>query len=213
MDWVWYLFKFEGRINRAKYWLAGLIIVCSMIFLMLLLFVPVGYLFGWPEELNFGLENIFAIVDPRSYHNLSRADLGVIIVNVITMPLFLWVFLATSAKRLHDRDMSGWWIAPFFAVPGLYYQFVHALPHTYLVLLVVWPIPACHLWGVVELYFLPGTRWTNGFGPNPLGKQPTRPRSPTTRLRATTAWDQQGEIELTPHLGSPPPGMRVKPGT
>ena len=28
MDWVWYLFRFDGRINRAKYWLAGLIMVC-----------------------------------------------------------------------------------------------------------------------------------------------------------------------------------------
>jgi uncharacterized membrane protein YhaH (DUF805 family) len=212
MDWVWYLFKFEGRINRAKYWLAGLIIVCWMIFLMLLLFVPVGYLFGRPEEFNFSLENIFAIVDPRSYHNLSRADLGVIIVNVIAMPLFLWVFVATSVKRLHDRDLSGWCIVPFFAVPGLYYQFVHALPHTYLVLFVVWPIPACHLWGVVELYFLPGTRWTNRFGPNPLGKQPMRPRSAEARRRATTAWEQDSEIEMLPHIGSPPTGMHVNRG-
>ena len=212
MDWVWYLFKFEGRINRAKYWLAGLIIVCSMIFLMLLLFVPVGYLFGWPGELNFSLENIFAIVDPRSYHNLSRADLGVIIVNGITMPLFLWVFVATSVKRLHDRDMSGWWIAPFFAVPGLYYQFVHALPHTYLVLFVVWPIPACHLWGVVELYFLPGTRRANRFGPDPLDEDED------ARLRSRglgshgSAWDQRHEIELTPHRASPMSSMHVNRG-
>jgi uncharacterized membrane protein YhaH (DUF805 family) len=212
MDWVWYLFKFEGRINRAKYWLAGLIILCWMIVLMLLLFVPVGYLFGWPEELNFSIENIFAIVDPKSYHNLSRADLGVIIVNVFTMPLFLWVFVATSVKRLHDRDMSGWWIVPFFAVPGLYYQFAHQLPHTYLFVFVAWPIPVCHLWGIVELYFLPGTRWTNRFGPNPLGKQPMRPRSAETRLRATTSWDQGSEIEMIPHIGSPPTAMHVKPG-
>jgi len=33
MDYVWYLFSFEGRINRARYWLATLIIVCWMIFL------------------------------------------------------------------------------------------------------------------------------------------------------------------------------------
>jgi uncharacterized membrane protein YhaH (DUF805 family) len=26
MDWTWYLFGFKGRINRAKYWLAGLVI-------------------------------------------------------------------------------------------------------------------------------------------------------------------------------------------
>jgi uncharacterized membrane protein YhaH (DUF805 family) len=213
MDWVWCLFKFDGRINRARFWLAGLIIGCWMIFLMVLLFVPVGYLFGWPEEFNFSLRNIFAIVDPKSYHHLSRADLGVIVVNVITMPLLLWAFVAASVKRLHDRDMSGWWIVPFFAVPGVYHQFVDRLPHGYLIVFVTWPIAACHVWGVVELYFREGTRWTNRYGPDPLGKQPMRPRSGTERLRATTAWDPQGEIEMTPHRGSPPPGMHVNRGT
>jgi hypothetical protein len=123
------------------------------------------------------------------------------------------MFLATAVKRLHDRDRSGWWLVVFFALPGLCGQFADRLPDSYWTLFVIWPIPACYLWGVVELYFLPGSRSTNRFGPNPLGKQQTRPRSPTMRLRATTAWDQQGEIELAPHLGSPPPGMRVKPGT
>ena len=23
MDWTWYLFRFDGRINRAKLWLGG----------------------------------------------------------------------------------------------------------------------------------------------------------------------------------------------
>ena len=32
MDWTRYLFSFEGRINRAKYWFATLIILCWMIF-------------------------------------------------------------------------------------------------------------------------------------------------------------------------------------
>ena len=213
MDWVWYLFKFDGRINRAKYWLAGVIIVCWMIVLMLLLYVPVGYLFAWPEELNFSLDNIFAIVDPKSFQELSRANISAIVVNLVTMPLFLWVFLATSIKRLHDRDMSGWWIIPFFAVPGIYHQFTDRLHHTLLLVSVTWPITACYLWGIVELYFRPGTRWTNRFGPNPLGKQPMRPRSGTERLRATTAWDPQGEIEMAPHRGSPPPGMHVNRGT
>lgn len=212
MDWVWYLFKFEGRINRAKYWLAGLIIGCWMLVLMLLLFVPVGYLFGWPEELNFSLKNIFVIVDLESYHKLSRADIGVIIVNVVTMPLFLRVFLATSVKRLHDRDMSGWWIIPFFAVPGIYHQFADRLHHTFLVVSVTWPISACYLWGIVELYVLPGTHWTNRFGPNPLDEdEDARLRSRGLGLRGA-AWDQRHEIELTPPRASPMSSMHVNRG-
>ncbi len=27
MDWTWYLFGFKGRINRAKYWLAGFVML------------------------------------------------------------------------------------------------------------------------------------------------------------------------------------------
>jgi uncharacterized membrane protein YhaH (DUF805 family) len=37
MDWTWFLFSFKGRINRAKYWLAGLIILCWMLFVLTLL--------------------------------------------------------------------------------------------------------------------------------------------------------------------------------
>jgi hypothetical protein len=39
MDNKWFLFGFEGRINRAKYWLATLIILASMILSLLLLTV------------------------------------------------------------------------------------------------------------------------------------------------------------------------------
>ena len=40
MDWTWYLFGFKGRINRAKYWLAGLIIGCWMLLLATLTTYP-----------------------------------------------------------------------------------------------------------------------------------------------------------------------------
>ena len=41
MDYVWYLFRFEGRINRARYWLAGFIILCCMMFLIALMAVTI----------------------------------------------------------------------------------------------------------------------------------------------------------------------------
>ena len=31
----------------------------------------------------------------------------------------VWLFAATSIKRLHDRGKRGWWLAPFFIAPGL----------------------------------------------------------------------------------------------
>lgn len=212
---IWYLFSLEGRINRAKYWLAGLVICGLMLVLIMLLFVPISYLFGGTQKLsiNFSVSNIFAVFDPQSYRGWSRSELGSIVLNTIVLPPVLWMFFATAVKRLHDRDQSGWWLLVFFVLPGLCGQFADRLPDSYWALFVVWPIPACYLWGVVELYFLPGTRSTNRFGPNPLGKRQMRPRSGATRLRTTTAWDQHGEIELAPHLGSPSPGMHVKPRT
>ena len=213
MDWVWYLFKFEGRINRAKYWLAGLIIVCWTIFLMLLLYAPVGYLFGWPAKLSLDLDNIFAIVDPNSFQKLSRADVSIIVVNVITMPLFLWVLLATSVKRLHDRDKSGWWIVLFFFLPGLVGRFEDRIGDSILATWLGISAGILYMWGVVELYFLRGSPRTNLYGANPLPKVQNRPRGAKTRLRATTSWDQDSEIELLPHIGSPPTGMHVNRGT
>ena len=48
MDWTWYLFRFEGRINRCQIRLAGLIIICWMIFALTLL-DGIGGAFGIGE--------------------------------------------------------------------------------------------------------------------------------------------------------------------
>ena len=45
MDYVWFLFRFEGRINRAKYWLAGLIVGCWILFLAIVV-VGIAKMFG-----------------------------------------------------------------------------------------------------------------------------------------------------------------------
>ena len=47
MDYAWFPFSLEGRINRAKMWLATLIILCWMIFLGGLI-AAVDSLFGGP---------------------------------------------------------------------------------------------------------------------------------------------------------------------
>ena len=37
MDWTWYLFRFDGRINRAKLWLGGLVLLGVMMTLGLVI--------------------------------------------------------------------------------------------------------------------------------------------------------------------------------
>ena len=202
MDYVWYLFRFDGRINRARCWLAGLIIVCWMIFLSLVLF-GLAYLFGatMPGYVNIGPDRIFALIDPAVWRSLPSANLTDLFVQAIETPLFLWVYLATSVKRLHDRDKSGWWLLLFFALPGLYSQFGGRLGNSWVAMLFGLSAFVFCVWGFVEMYCLKGSRKTNRFGPDPLAPIDTRP-----------GWDQQSETEPVPHTASPPPVWRVKPG-
>ncbi|KRQ96595.1 hypothetical protein CQ12_09055 [Bradyrhizobium jicamae] len=208
MDYVWYLFSFEGRINRARYWLATLIIVCLTVFLGALTIGLVVLFSGIaPTDIGYGFEDLFKIFDPASYRSLSLADLPAIFFNAAFSTLFMWIWLATSIKRLHDRDKSGWWVILFFAVP-LYNKLVDLLPDDSYFSDAALPLGLIALagciWIFVELYFIKGSRKTNRFGPDPLAPQPL----PDTR----PPWDQQNEIEMVPHTASPPPVWRVKPG-
>ena len=200
MDYAWFLFSFEGRINRAKLWLALLVIICWMIFLGLVV-VAIGGLFGSAKSFSFKVDDIFLILDPATYHSLSKADLLPFLAKLIATPLFVWVYFATSIKRLHDRDRSGWWMVPFFVAPGLYDQFADRLGDSSLLMLPGLVAFVFLLWGFVEMYCLKGSRKSNRFGPNPLQPIDTRPR-----------WEQQSEIEMVPHKAGPPPVWHVKRG-
>lgn len=200
MDWTWYLFGFKGRINRAKMWLAMLIIMCWMIFLGILAVVASSILDG-PTSFRFNINDLFRVIDPASYRSLSWADLPSILIKAIATPLFVWVYLATSIKRLHDRDRSGWWMVPFVAVPGIFDNLADRFEFSYAAMPLGLAVFGLCIWGFVEMYLLKGSRKTNRFGPNPLQPIDTRPR-----------WEQSHEIEMVPHKAGPPPMWRVKPG-
>ena len=198
MDWTWYLFSFEGRINRAKLWPALLVILCGMFFLGALV-VFASSIFGGAKSDSFAIDDIFLLIDPATYHSLSKADLISFPAKLIGAPLFLWVYFAASIKRLQDRDKSGWWMVPFFIIPGLYDRFADRLGDSGLMLLPGLVVFGFLLWGFVEMYCLKGSRKTNRFGPDPLQPIDTRPR-----------WEQQSEIEMVPHKAGPPPVWYVK---
>jgi uncharacterized membrane protein YhaH (DUF805 family) len=205
MDYVWYLFRFDGRINRARCWLAGLIIISWIIFLSLVLF-GVAHLFGatMPKTVNFGPNLIFNILDPKAWRSLSSANFTALFIQTVGTPLFLWVYVATSVKRLHDRNKSAWWLLLFFVLPGLYSQFGGRLGDwlgDWATMLFSLSAFVFSVWSFVEMYCLRGTKGTNRFGTDPLAPIDTRP-----------AWDQQSEIEMVPLKASPPPVWRVKPG-
>ena len=217
MDWVWYLFGFDGRINRAKAWLALPVIVGSMLLLAMLMLI-IEQMFGNPvKSIKFNVNDIFGIVDPavvraaitrlREGKEASPAHLVLSFFHAAGTLIFSWAYLATSVKRLHDRDKSGWWAIPYFVIPGLYSQFQDRLPDSYLILPFSVAALLLMLAGFIELYFLRGTRWPNRFGPNPLPKTQNRPRT-----TSATRWDQTNAIEFVPHQASPPAGTHVKRG-
>jgi uncharacterized membrane protein YhaH (DUF805 family) len=212
MDWAWYLFGFKGRINRAKYWLAGLVILSFMLIFVALMYAAltinfVAHAMGTSHgqgEVSFGigLDDILGLLDPATWRSLSLAKLPMFLIRTAGTILFLWIFLATTIKRLHDRDRSGWWMLPFTALPSLFNHFSDLLPGSWFAMIAGAIMFVLMIWGCVELYFLRGTRWTNRFGPNPLGKQQMRARSAEERLHATTPLDQRSEIEMVPHTAN-----------
>ena len=120
------LFGFSGRIGRSQWWLAQLAIA-----LILGLGAGVVYVIainGAP------LPN----PDPRKL----TGELGsVLLVVLATIVLALWVNLASTVKRFHDRDKSGFWCL-IFLIP-----YIGAI------------------WQIVECGCLPGSRGSNNYGP------------------------------------------------
>lgn len=200
MDWTWYLFRFDGRIGRAKFWLAGLIILCWMIFM-----AAIVVAFG-AGSFAFSISDIFKVFDPDTYRALSRADLPLILTKLIGTPLFTWVFAAAFVKRLHDRGKSAWWLLAYFVMPGLFKQFEGRLPDSYWIAPIALACFVLLLAGFVETGFLRGTRGPNRFGPDPLAENDSSPAPPARR------WDQHRELEIVPPHASPPRGMHVKRG-
>ena len=95
------LFSFQGRINRAKYWLVlvGMWVVVAVVF---------GALFA----------PMMTAADPSA----AMASMGAIsfIVMAVLYILLIWIGLAVQVKRWHDRNKSGWWVlialVPFIGV-------------------------------------------------------------------------------------------------
>jgi uncharacterized membrane protein YhaH (DUF805 family) len=119
------LFSFEGRINRAKFWLVLLGIAAVEVIVLSAT----------------GGSAYLTAADPTMVMQ-SMSSTGYIPL-IIFIPLF-WIGLAVNVKRWHDRDKSGWWI-----------------------LINLVPVIG-GLWSLIETGFLPGTRGSNRFGPDPL---------------------------------------------
>ena len=136
MDWQYVFTSFEGRINRGKFWAAVAV------------FVAIG------------------IVDliPGTSPRIGDIDFG--IVGMIVSLATIYFAFAVYAKRWHDRNRSGWSLAPIAVL------LIAAIPMSLLpsAVLVIGLIQlAVLVWVLVELGILKGTAGPNVCGPDPLG--------------------------------------------
>jgi uncharacterized membrane protein YhaH (DUF805 family) len=138
--------SFEGRINRAKWWLG----VC-------LLFVSRVIFAGIPGGLRF----------PGQWVRFHQLFLSIAFVAIFSLSYPL------AAKRFQDRNKNGR-TALFGLIPFLTSDLLGALgifnwqANTLIDWVVAWSNLAIGVWFTIELGVLKGTKGANRFGPDPL---------------------------------------------
>jgi len=91
--------SFNGRINRAKWWLGFLVLLVVQIVLWLIL----STFFGLAAMGSFDPNN------PAAADAMVEQMSGMVIPIVILFGVMLYPALALYTKRWHDRNKSGWW--------------------------------------------------------------------------------------------------------
>jgi uncharacterized membrane protein YhaH (DUF805 family) len=114
------LFGFSGRIGRGQWWLAQLAIL-----VVIIVFVGI----------------IAAVAQPSASDGLGNAGMGVVLLIGAAVVLMVWINIACTVKRFHDRDKSGYWFLIVF-VPYI-----------------------GSIWQIVECGFLAGSAGINNYGP------------------------------------------------
>jgi uncharacterized membrane protein YhaH (DUF805 family) len=194
MDYVRFLFRFDGRIGRARYWLATLVIIFAMIAGLELLSDTCDMLGIASGPLSINLIGISAGVDPSDGDVAAKAGLFPQIAAGLMGVVFAWLYAAASIKRLHDRNKSAWWIFPFLVATGLHDHVGAWFGGSSPARLVGFALHVVSVWGIVEMYFMRGTR-----GPNRFGADPLAPRD-------SARWDQGSELNLVPRRAGPAVG-------
>jgi uncharacterized membrane protein YhaH (DUF805 family) len=98
----------------------------------------------------------------------------------------IWINLATTAKRLHDRNRSGWWAVAVLVVNhlsyvyyglffGLYFGVDISIAEELLLVMLAVALSLLQTWVIIELFFLIGTDGPNRFGPDPTRSAPNSP--------------------------------------
>jgi uncharacterized membrane protein YhaH (DUF805 family) len=136
-----FLFGYHGRFNRLDFWLG-----------MLATVVAASFLAGFLEEVT------------------RSGGAGRLAARIAVAGVTLWIHSAATIKRLHDRDIPGWWYPLYLlAAPGLLllalYFNVERQLEAASILYVLSPIG--FLWVFTALGFIRGTPGPNRYGSEP----------------------------------------------
>ena len=125
-----------------------------------MLTVVVIKMFGDIKTFGFGINDVFRVLDPHSFHTLSSADLVPLVAKTIGTPLFAWVYVATSISGFMTATgaAGGWFRSLLFLVSTIILRASSAIP------IVVQLLSAFAfvfgLWGFIEMYLREGNAWT-----------------------------------------------------
>ncbi|MEM6827910.1 MAG: DUF805 domain-containing protein [Pseudomonadota bacterium] len=138
-------FDFEGRSRRMEYWM--FILFNTAVALVLTGPVLVAaFAVALDPELSAAGDDVVGEAILASMSGIGGLSLGL----YALFALFAFIpSIAVTVRRLHDRDMSGWWYLGF-TVAGI-------LPLVGLIASLVF----------IVLLLLPGTSGSNRFGPDP----------------------------------------------
>jgi uncharacterized membrane protein YhaH (DUF805 family) len=103
------LFSFDGRVNRAKFWLVVIATDIVLFVLFGILAAVTGVSMDMPAD--------------GSMPSFGGAGLVGGLIGLLLVVLAVWIGLAMGVKRYHDRNKSGWWvlIALVPVIGGLWY--------------------------------------------------------------------------------------------
>lgn len=168
-----FLFSFNGRVNRAKFWAFYLGAPISASFVILAVLLAGSAITGTSPQ---------QAMDKWTPLNWPQSPLGqtMVIAYWAGIVLLFYCLLAIVVKRLHDRNKSAWWLAFFYGVPITSFAALRlagyspstASPQMHTIQLGLFFVNTIIIWWyLIEILFLPGKPGENRFGPDPRAKR------------------------------------------
>ncbi len=137
----------------------------------------------WQTTLAIVIATIGALYAARLYGNLS------LILTILAAALYM--SLAVGAKRLHDSNITGWWIVLFYVLPVIFFMAILAIQEDRTML--DGTSVALGFFGLLSLViglllmgFRMGTRGPNQFGKDPLQERQARVEEKRRRKKMAT---------------------------